>query len=432
MWLWLISCVGDPEDKVSPEVPPPEVDWADIAPILSEHCTSCHSPTGVTGLPFTTWQEAHDARDIILFALQDGRMPPWPAAPSTFPFWDDPRLTPEELALVTRWVELDAPLGEGSPEPIPVVPPEVLPRVDARLYASGPYLPTAPDDGTASTDGTGLTDDYRCFLVHADSPVGGYIRGLQFAIGNSSAVHHAKLALVHALDGGAAIDTLEAEDPEPGWNCNGELGEEMGGPIERLGTWLPGTGPYVLPEGTGIPIDEQALFVMTVHYSLLSFDGQPDETHLELLLEPTVERPVEALRVLDPEWREGALVIPAGQQGVTFTYTMPLTADALVELDPAQGIEILSVQLHMHERGERGHVLLHRGQGVETLLDIPRWNFDWQLDYWLVEPVVLHTGAAIQVECAFDNSAGTEDVTWGESSQDEMCGTVMYVTSSRP
>jgi hypothetical protein len=425
MWSWLLGCAGDREDPAPPEVLPPEVDWADIAPILGEHCTSCHSPTGVTGLPFTTWQEAHDARDIILFALQDGRMPPWPAAPSTFPFWDDPRLTAEELELVTRWVELDAPLGSGSREPLPVPPPEVLPRVDARLLASGAYLPSF--DQTDS-----LTDDYRCFRVQPDSPVVGYIRGLQFAIGNTSALHHGKLALIHPLDEGATIEALEAQDPEPGWNCNGELGEEMGGPSERLATWLPGTGPYLLPEGTGIPIEEDAIFVMTLHYSLTSFDGQPDDTHLELLLEPTVERPVEALRVLDPEWREGALVIPAGQQDVTFTYTMPLTADALVELDPAEGIEVLSVQLHMHEHGQRGHVLLNRGQGVETLLDIPRWNFDWQLDYWLMEPVVLHTGTAIQVECAFDNTAGTKDVTWGESSQDEMCGTVMYVTRALP
>lgn len=64
---------------------------------------------------------------------------------------------------------------------------------------------------------------------------------------------------------------------------------------------------------------------------------------------------------------------------------------------------------------------------TETLLDIPRYDFNWQLRYDLKQPRLLPRGSTVRVTAAFDNSAGnpansdpTKLVRWGPQTYDEM------------
>ena len=94
-------------------------------------------------------------------------------------------------------------------------------------------------------------------------------------------------------------------------------------------------------------------------------------------------------------------------------------------------LELLSVSIHMHQLGSSGRLRLFDGKRTTTLLDIPRWDFDWQLEYRLVEPVRLSAYARLELTCEHDNTEGTEDVRWGEASSDEMCGATAYVVQTR-
>ena len=74
----------------------------------------------------------------------------------------------------------------------------------------------------------------------------------------------------------------------------------------------------------------------------------------------------------------------------------------------------------------------------ECLLDIPDWDFQWQLQYFL-EPgtyAVVEPGESVRLECTYDNSAANQpvvdgvqqeprNVQWGEGTFDEMC--LMYL-----
>ena len=56
-------------------------------------------------------------------------------------------------------------------------------------------------------------------------------------------------------------------------------------------------------------------------------------------------------------------------------------------IDLANGVTVEGVILHMHRLGESGSVTLtHAGGADETLLRIPRWDFDWQRAYFLASP----------------------------------------------
>jgi hypothetical protein len=69
---------------------------------------------------------------------------------------------------------------------------------------------------------------------------------------------------------------------------------------------------------------------------------------------------------------------------------------------------------------------------------VPRWDFNWQPQYQLAEPLVLPKGSKIIVEAHWDNSADNPnnilppvDVSFGEQTFDEMfIGYVNFIPKS--
>jgi hypothetical protein len=83
---------------------------------------------------------------------------------------------------------------------------------------------------------------------------------------------------------------------------------------------------------------------------------------------------------------------------------------------------------HMHLRGKafRYEAISPDGSS-ELLLDIPRYDFNWQLSYRLAEPLTFPAGTKIKATAWYDNSKNnpanpdpTRTVTWGEQTYDEM------------
>ncbi len=89
--------------------------------------------------------------------------------------------------------------------------------------------------------------------------------------------------------------------------------------------------------------------------------------------------------------------------------------------------QIMSVLGHMHELGSSFRMTLNPGTPDEKiLLDIPKWDFNWQLNYAPVDNIVLKRGDVIRVECSWDRDLvkpanKNRYVTWAEGTEDEMC-----------
>jgi hypothetical protein len=81
----------------------------------------------------------------------------------------------------------------------------------------------------------------------------------------------------------------------------------------------------------------------------------------------------------------------------------------------------------MHEYGSRASIAILRANGdVDCLLHIEDWDYAWQGEYWLAQPVTVRFGDRLYVECHFDNSAANQpgdgaprDLWWGDDK--EMC-----------
>ena len=62
----------------------------------------------------------------------------------------------------------------------------------------------------------------------------------------------------------------------------------------------------------------------------------------------------------------------------------------------------------MHFRGKQMTYEVKFPDGrTETLLKVPRYNFDWQLGYDVAAPIKLPKGTILHVDATFDNSVGS-------------------------
>jgi hypothetical protein len=210
----------------------------------------------------------------------------------------------------------------------------------------------------------------------------------------------------------------------PGYNCpSGARGVNNTRAARWIGGWVPGATNGMLPEGLGIPVDEGTVIIMAVHYSLQGQEALPDTTHVAFQFEETVEKPASALTLADPAWAGGdtLLSIPAGDPSYT-----------VQDLRSPQGRkELWAAGLHMHKIGASARIWLERASGSEEcLLDIPQWAYGWQGNYPLEEPILVEEDDQLGIECVWDNSEGEEDVRWGLSPDDEMCGGFLLATEA--
>jgi hypothetical protein len=83
---------------------------------------------------------------------------------------------------------------------------------------------------------------------------------------------------------------------------------------------------------------------------------------------------------------------------------------------------------HMHVRGKDMTYTARYPDGrTETLLSVPKYDFEWQITYQLAEPKVMPKGTKLEVVAHFDNSPAnrfnpdpTQEVRWGDQTWEEM------------
>ena len=87
---------------------------------------------------------------------------------------------------------------------------------------------------------------------------------------------------------------------------------------------------------------------------------------------------------------------------------------------------IVSVFGHEHTLGKTFRLTLDPDTPQPTvLLDIPTWNFDWQMNYGLAKPIHVTAGQTIQMTCTWDRSLdpnrAPKYIVFAEGTEDEMC-----------
>ncbi len=436
----------------------------DVIPVISDNCASCHTGDGpgTTHLDMATAESFDGIAEFIGFKVSEGEMPPWPATNgSEIDFLWDLSLSDDERDTILGWVSEGGLIDVDPSTPIPATEPS-FPPVEADLVV-------AADEPYAGEPG--LIDDYRCRILELGTTETEWIRALDVRPDVREVLHHGVFFLADA-------DTIEdaraqaAEDGRPGWQCQTvpRIGRSS---AFQITAWAPGTGPMVLPEGAGIRVEPGDYLIAQWHYhydgeipadnsavavefwdaaAVETSGGQLDQVWNQVLLGP-VEIPC-------AEWEEGPLcsrtaAVARIQEEFGFESTLiPQFVNAGCGVEPddfaaftqgtasstcditVDGGEVVSLWPHMHELGTTYRMTLNPDTPDERiLLEIDRWDFDWQMGYYPTEPLILADGDVVRVECGWDRSlwpAGLEPryVVWAEGTQDEMCYSIITTRAS--
>lgn len=376
------EAVGCHIGRVKKIEPSGEITYAThIAAIFNKRCVECHRDGELAPFPLTTYDEIVGWEDTICEVIEDNRMPPWFANPEHGKFRNDCRLSEKEKNLVYSWVENGMP--HGDPSKIPV-PPQFdqgwrIPAPDEVFYMRDEAFRVKPQG----------TIDYQHFLVDPKWDEDKYICAAEARPANRAVVHH---ILVFILPPGSRDTRLE----------------------EILVGYAPGSMPVLLDEGIALKVEAGSKLLFQMHYTPNGFVQE--------------DRSFAGVKFVD---KSEVKKLAKGRIAINEDFLIPAESNNHVvraEYSVERDEWLLAMTPHMHLRGKAFRYEARYPDGVsEVLLDVPNYDFNWQLKYELAEPKLLPRGTTIKCTAVYDNSDAnlanpdpSVDVAQGEQSWEEM------------
>ena len=353
--------------------------WAeDVASVLHSNCVQCHSPGQSAPMSLRTYQEARPWAKSIGRNVESGAMPPWHASAGVGSYVNDRSLSPSDVETILGWVRAGAPAGDlaDAPEPPP------LPTGEWKL--GEPDFVVTFEEVEIPADGP---DQFRDLVGRVALPEDKWITAVEILPGNAKVVHHVITYRMKGFD----------FDPTQGW----------------LGAWAAGTDPMIFPEGTGRLLPRGSNLIADMHYHPT---GELERDSTRIGLHFADEPPAKELTniwIMDTGFK-----IPAGAENHQVSASAKFWQDG----------KILGFAPHMHYRGKDFTYTAQYPDGrSEVLLRVDDYDFNWQTNYVLEEPISIPAGTVVEAVAHYDNSAAnpdnpdpTIDVTFGDESYDEM------------
>jgi peroxiredoxin len=364
-----------------------QITYADqVARILQQHCVSCHRSGDIGPMDLSNYEDASAWADMLVEVTQNRTMPPWHATSEHAQFANDRRLNEDELRAIEAWAKSGAPQGDPSHTPAP------LEFTNGWLLAKTPDIVLPMRDKPFSVPAKGEVK-YQYFLADLKNETDLWVNGMELIPGNREVVHH---ILVFTREKGSRNQALHGER-------------------SFLAGYVPGTRAAMMPDGHAKRIPANSELIFQVHYTP---NGTPQEDMSKIGLvvaDPsTITHEIVTTSAVNTGFR-----IPPGEANYRTTAMLP---ERLPEC------ELLSFSPHMHVRGKAfRYTLVYPDKRREILLDIPRYDFNWQTEYQLRDKLEVPKGTRIYCEAIFDNSEQNLNnpnpkswVTWGDQTYEEM------------
>jgi mono/diheme cytochrome c family protein len=355
----------------------------DVAPILYKSCVECHRPTMFAPMSLVTFDDARPWARSIRQRVVARTMPPWGADPAHGSFKNDPRLSQTEIDTIAKWVDDGAPKGDDKD--LPSVPPLAegwtIGKPDAVFTMEEEYK--IPASGTIP---------YLYFRVPTHLTEDKWIQAIEIKPGARSHVHH---VLAYTQPAG--------QTPNPG----GALGPT------NIGGVTPNKPGLVFDPGVARLFRGNSDIVLQMHYTTNGTEATDRTTVAVIYAKQPPTKLAAGGMALNPRF-----VIPANDGNAEVRATQTLTKDTLVT----------AYTPHMHVRGKDMTYIAHYADGTdETLISVPKYDFNWQITYQLAQPKLLPKGTKVEVIAHYDNSTAnkfnpdpSKDVRWGDQTWEEM------------
>ena len=367
----------------------------DVAPILQSRCQACHRPGQSAPFSLLTYADAVKHSGMIREVSTQRRMPPWHADPRFGHFMNDRRLTADEIGTLSAWVEGGLARGDDKNLPQPAAWPQ------GWKYGKPDLIIEMPEE--FEVPATGVVP-YKNWIIPTHFTEDKWVRIAEARPGAPGVVHHVVAYIMK---------------------------EGQKGPLDRDGAisilvgWAPGDLGLVCPPETARRVPKGASLRLEMHYTP---NGTPAKDRSAVGITFADKPP--PFEMLVGEFANMAIEVPAHDPHYKAEATFRLRADA----------RIYSFAPHMHWRGKdyRYEVIYLDGKR-ETLLSVPRWDFNWQSVYRFKEPIKLPKGSKLHAVAHWDNSANnplnpdpSQVVRFGLQSWEEMMVGFVGYTWERP
>ena len=384
----------------------------DVASILNKNCATCHRTGEIAPMSLLSYKDVRPWAKSIREVVAERRMPPWLADPHYGEFANDSRLTQKDIDTIVAWVDGGAKEGDVKDlPPAPKFPAEGWRHGTPDVILSMAEEASVPADGVIA---------YRHFAVPTNFTEDKYVQFAEIKRGDPAVVHHVIVSVREPGQGplppageiniGAAGNRAGEARTAP---QQGEGGLRGGAQDAMLVGWAPGMSPLNLRDGQAKLIKKGSVLIFQMHYTT-NGQASKDRTSIGLYFAKT---PVEK-RVITTGAVSRNLVIPAGEPNYESKASFTFKEDS----------HIVSFMPHMHVRGKDFEYKLVYPDGTsKILLSVPRYDFNWQLVYFMKEPVAAPKGSHIDCVAHHDNSERnkfnpdpSKEVRWGPQTWEEM------------
>ncbi len=363
-----------------------------ISRIVQQSCLNCHHTDGLAPFSLETLDDVKAHKAMIRKEVERGQMPPWFAAKSTMvnhPGWsNDCSIPAQDKRDLLAWLGSKS-MPEGDPADAP------LPRKFATtgwLIGTPDLVYKVPTPIEIPAQGK-MPYQHRTIDMKLSEET--WIQAVEIRPTDKSVVHHVLVFVAPPESARVADEDVEQENRG------------------FFAAYVPGTSAMIFPENYGKRLARGARLRFQIHYTP---NGQKTTDQLEIGLVKSVQKPAHEIKVIGVA--NPNIKIPAGAGNHVEVARQTVPTD----------VSLISFVPHTHVRGKAfKYEIVFPDKRRETVLDVPRYDFNWQLRYLLAKPIAVPKGSVIIATATYDNSEAnkanpdpTKTVYWGQQTDEEM------------
>ncbi len=403
----------------------------DVLPILQKNCQTCHRPGQVAPMSLLSYQEARPWAKAIKAAVVARKMPPWFADQRYGHFVNDRSLQQSEIETIAKWADSGA--AEGNPKDAPAA---IQWPKDGWSIQPEVVMDLPPHEVPAK----GVLE-WELIALPAPFKTDTWVTSMEILPGDMSVVHHICFSFekhqpttVYNRYEWVQVPRDETGNPTPGNTGFGELpgmimatrdagSSEVklrkGHPTLRQSLdfcYLPGAGADdYRPWNAGKLVPAGSDIVVSIHYTANGKDVL-DRSKIGFTVAKT---PPPKKFIVQGSGEDAPVTVPtpandravfASSYNPEFVIP-PYDANYLappMDITFHKDVEIVRLRPHAHVRGKSAQYKLIYPDGREEIaLQVPRYDFNWQLSYGT--DLKLPKGTRMHIEFRYDNSPNNKN-----------------------
>ncbi len=395
--------------KAADDTPAPVTFAKDVLPILQRNCQSCHRPGQIAPMSLLSYEEVRPWARAIKTKVESRQMPPWFADPQYGRFANDRSLGQPDIDTIVKWVDGGAPQGNPADAPQAIEWPADGWQIKPDIIVRGPEfrVPAHPPKNVI---------EWTTMVVPSGFTKATWVTSMELKPSDLSVTHHicitfrphtpnVKYYVMNWQESprdaeGVAITEEGQQAPPPSARPGG------GSPNAGVG---PGTGGGFFCYVPGVQADDYRLYgaaKLIPANADITFAAHYTPSGKEV-----VDRPLVGFTVAETPPQKQWISYGISGGGPTFAIP-PNDSNYLsppMEMEFTTDVDLVQMMPHMHLRGkDMTYHLVYPDGRDEIVLNVPKYDFNWQIVYRPQTTIRIPKGAKLHVDAHYNNGTSNK------------------------